>query len=72
MLDAWNKRDGAKFAAVFTEDGDFVDTRGARVHGRTEIGALVAKLNETADQLQQTAAGRAERPPDRHFPRSCR
>src|SRR5438046_309189 len=34
LLDAFNRRDAAKFAAAFTEDGDFIDPRGGRVHGR--------------------------------------
>jgi uncharacterized protein (TIGR02246 family) len=44
LLDAFNRHDAAKFAAAFTEDGDFIDTHGGRVHGRKAIGDVVAKL----------------------------
>ncbi len=44
LLDAWNKRDSAKFAAAFTEDGDFINPRGGSVHGRKAISEIVAKL----------------------------
>ena len=35
---AWNSADGGAFAAVFTDDADFIDIRGSHHHGRTEIG----------------------------------
>ena len=44
LLEAWNKRDAAKFSAAFTEDGDFINPRGGSVHGRKAISDLVAKL----------------------------
>jgi uncharacterized protein (TIGR02246 family) len=44
LLDAWNRKDAAGFAAAFTEDGDFIETRGTLIHGRTEIGTAVGKL----------------------------
>ena len=35
---AWNSADGGAFAAVFTDDADFIDIRGSHHHGRNEIG----------------------------------
>ena len=43
LLDALNGRDPAKFAAQFTEDADFVDARGAHVHGRKAIADMAEK-----------------------------
>jgi uncharacterized protein (TIGR02246 family) len=36
QADAWG-RDGAAFAATFTEDGDLVDVMGGHFHGRAAI-----------------------------------
>lgn len=36
QLDSWG-RDGAAFAATFTEDADFVDVMGGHLHGRAAI-----------------------------------
>ena len=36
---AWNRGDGAAFAAAFTEDSDFINVRGDLFHGRTMIAA---------------------------------
>jgi uncharacterized protein (TIGR02246 family) len=36
---AWNRGDGTAFGAVFTDDSDFVDVRGAHHHGAAAIGA---------------------------------
>jgi uncharacterized protein (TIGR02246 family) len=36
QVDAWS-RDGAAFAATFTEDADFVDVMGGHFHGRAAI-----------------------------------
>ena len=44
LLSAWNKHDAPKFAAVFTDDGDFINTRGGRVHGRKAIADMLTAL----------------------------
>ena len=41
LLDAWNRRDSAAFARLFTPDADYVTGDGSWVHGRGEIGSLV-------------------------------
>jgi uncharacterized protein (TIGR02246 family) len=57
LLDAFNRKDSAKFAAAFTEDGDFLDTRGGRVHGRKAISDLVAKIVKNANAGHSAARG---------------
>jgi uncharacterized protein (TIGR02246 family) len=37
MEQAWNRADGAGFAAVFTDDADFVNIRGEHIEGRVAI-----------------------------------
>lgn len=39
MEKGWNDADGEAFAAPFTDDADFVDTRGFHHHGRAEIAS---------------------------------
>jgi uncharacterized protein (TIGR02246 family) len=36
---AWNRADGASFAAAFTDECDFVDVRGARHRGAASVAA---------------------------------
>jgi uncharacterized protein (TIGR02246 family) len=43
FMDAWNRHDGAAFAALFTEDADFTNVAGVALHGRTRIQAFHAK-----------------------------
>src|SRR4051794_31670755 len=43
MLDALNRQDPAKFAGCFTEDADFVMSRGGHIHGRKAISEMIAK-----------------------------
>ena len=35
LHDAWNKRDGAAFAALFTEDGEVIGYDGSEMFGAT-------------------------------------
>jgi uncharacterized protein (TIGR02246 family) len=39
MQAAWNRGDGAGFAAPFTDDAEFIDIRGGYHHGRAAIAA---------------------------------
>lgn len=57
LLDAWNRRDGAKFAAEFTDDGDFVETHGGPIHGRARIAETVAKLFKQAKAQNRATRG---------------
>jgi len=60
LLDAWNKRDAASFSALFSEDGDFIETRGGRIHGRSNIQAAVAKLFKQAKAENHAARGQTD------------
>jgi uncharacterized protein (TIGR02246 family) len=45
---AWNRGDGTAWAAVFSDDADFVNLRGLVFHGRKEIArVLIQSLNGT-------------------------
>jgi len=52
LLAAWNRHDYKAFAAAFTEDGDFVNARGGRVHGRKAIGDMAAGLIKKGSNQQ--------------------
>ena len=41
LVDAWNRRDAASFAALFTPDADYVTRDGLWVRGRDSIRLLV-------------------------------
>ena len=47
FVDAWNRRDMEAFAALFTEDADFVNVRGTRWIGRSAIRAGHAAAHAT-------------------------
>jgi uncharacterized protein (TIGR02246 family) len=53
MLAAWNRRDYQTFSGAFTEDGDFVNARGGRVHGRKAIAAMAADVNKKGSNQNQ-------------------
>lgn len=44
LLDAWNKRNTAAFAALFAEDGNLVGFDGSSVNGRTEIESHLRQI----------------------------
>jgi uncharacterized protein (TIGR02246 family) len=44
LLDCWNKRSAADFAAVFAEDGNVVGFDGSQLHGRSEIESSLAQI----------------------------
>ena len=52
LLAAWNRHDYEAFAAAFTEDGDFVNARGGRMHGRKAIGDMAAGLIKKGSNQQ--------------------
>ena len=41
LLDAWNSRDAAAFAALFSEDGSVVGFDGSPMNGRAEIASAL-------------------------------
>lgn len=44
LLDAWNQRDAAAYAALFHEDGHVVGFDGSIIDGRAEISTTLAKI----------------------------
>src|SRR5262245_49172506 len=51
LLEAWNKRDAAAFAALFTDDGTSVGFDGSTMSGRDEIERHLSQIfgsHETA------------------------
>jgi len=44
QAEAWNRHDGAAWAAGFADDADFTSSLGATTHGRDAIAALHATL----------------------------
>jgi uncharacterized protein (TIGR02246 family) len=51
LLDAWNKRDAAQFAALFEENGHVTGFDGSQMNGRAEIEASLQQVfadHETA------------------------
>lgn len=50
LFDAWNRRDARAFAALFTEDGDYVTGAGEWWRGRRMIeGEVAARFDAAAD-----------------------
>ena len=41
LLEAWNARDAAAFAALFSDDGSVVGFDGSQMNGRAEIGSAL-------------------------------
>ena len=82
LLDAWNRRDAAGFAARFTTDGSIVGFDGSPINGRAEIeshlrpifadhptAAYVSKIREVRFLSPETALLRAVAgliPPGQH------
>lgn len=44
LLDAWNRHDAKAFAALFSEDADFTNWRGAGASGRSKIEEIHARI----------------------------
>lgn len=44
LLDAWNSRDAAAFAALFTPDGHSIGFDGSEMHGREAIQSALANI----------------------------
>jgi uncharacterized protein (TIGR02246 family) len=47
MVDAWKRGDGAAYAAVFTEDADYIAFNGTHFKGREEIASSHQQLFDT-------------------------
>jgi len=47
LADSWNRHDMAAYAALFTEDADFVNVIGMHWHGRGEIEARHVDVHRT-------------------------
>src|SRR6266498_2225845 len=56
LLDAWNKRNAAEFAALFDEDGNQVGFDGSQVNGRTEIQSHLSGI--FADHMTAAYVGK--------------
>ena len=52
LLDSWNRRDAAGFAALYAEDSDVVGFDGSQMHGRTEIESTLSQI--FADHMTAT------------------
>jgi uncharacterized protein (TIGR02246 family) len=44
LLDAWNQRDAAAYAALFAEDASVVGFDGSQMNGRAEIAAQLGQI----------------------------
>src|SRR6266576_7274274 len=44
LLDGWNRRDGAAFAAPFAEDGEVIGFDGSQISGRARIAAEMQRI----------------------------
>ncbi len=44
LHDAWNERDAATFAALFTEDGEVIGYDGSEMFGREEIASTLGQI----------------------------
>jgi uncharacterized protein (TIGR02246 family) len=44
LLDSWNKRNAAAFAALFAEDGNVVGFDGSQINGRAEIESQIGQI----------------------------
>ena len=61
---AWNSGDGTAWAAVFSDDADFVNLRGLVFHGREEIArVLIQSLSGTLKGSHATVTIRRIREP---------
>ena len=44
LLESWNRRNAADFAALFAEDGNVVGFDGSQINGRAEIEAQIGQI----------------------------
>src|SRR5215213_922190 len=44
LLDGWNQRDGAAYAALFAEDASIIGFDGSQMNGRAEIAAQIGRI----------------------------
>jgi uncharacterized protein (TIGR02246 family) len=56
LLDSWNRRNAADFAALFEADGNQIGFDGSQVNGRTEIGSHLSGI--FADHMTAAYVGR--------------
>ncbi len=56
LLDSWNKRNAADFAALFKEDGNQVGFDGSQVNGRAEIESHLSGI--FADHMTAAYVGK--------------
>ena len=52
LLESWNRRDAAGFAALYDEDSDVVGFDGSQMHGRAEVEATLSQI--FADHMTAT------------------
>jgi len=58
LLESWNRRDPAGYAALFADDGHAVGFDGSQMHGRGEIEASLRQI--FADHQTATYVGKAK------------
>jgi uncharacterized protein (TIGR02246 family) len=58
LLNAWDRRDAAAFAALFIEDGFVVGFDGSQMNGRAEIESTLSKI--FADHMTATYVGKVK------------
>ena len=56
LLDCWNKRSAAEFAALFEEDGNQIGFDGSQVNGRAEIDSHLSAI--FADHMTAAYVGK--------------
>jgi len=44
LLDSWNRRDPAAYAALFAEDANLVGFDGSQINGRAEVGSQIGQI----------------------------
>ena len=61
LLEAWNRRDAAAFAALFTPDGNTVGFDGSQMNGRDEIASALKAIFEHHQTASYVASVREVR-----------
>jgi uncharacterized protein (TIGR02246 family) len=56
LLNSWNQRDAAAYAALFAEDASVVGFDGSQMNGRAEIGSQIGQI--FADHQTSTYVGK--------------
>lgn len=57
MAEAWERGDGPGYAAVFSEDAQYVNAPGERMHGRTAIAESHQKIFDTFFRRTRLGSG---------------